>query len=88
MLRLGRFDGGFDGAQSLPITLAIAAPAVLAIQFHADSLTVRLVALLWGVLLVLVAWLLGRSQARRITRLTDFADRLLSQDAPPAAALR
>ena len=64
------------------IALAIAAPPVLAIQFLVASATMRLVALAWGILLTLVAWLLGRSLARRINRLTDFADRLLSPDAP------
>jgi len=65
-----------------PIALAVATPPVLAIQIYVSSATVRLLALVWGILFVLVAWLLGRSLARRINRLTDFADRLLNLDAP------
>lgn len=82
MLRLADSMADSIARKVFLIALAFAAPPVLALQFHAAGATARLVVLAWGILLVLAAWLLGRSLARRINRLTDFSDRLLSQDAP------
>src|ERR1035441_6017809 len=68
--------------KALLIALAVAIPPVLAIHLCTANGVARAVSLVWGALLILVSWLLARSLARRIHRLTDFADRLLDMSDP------
>src|ERR1035441_8220625 len=70
--------------KALLIALAVAITPVLAIHILTPNGVARAMSLVWGVLLILVSWLLARSLARRIHRLTDFADRLLDLSAPRA----
>src|ERR1035441_1735741 len=70
--------------KALWIALAVALPPVLAIYLSTANGVARAAALAWGALLILVAWLLGRSLAGRINRLTGFVDRLLDLSAPRA----
>src|ERR1022692_1140322 len=70
--------------KALWIPLAVALPPVLAIYLSTANGVARAAALAWGALLILVAWLLGRSLAGRINRLTGFVDRLLDLSAPRA----
>jgi two-component system phosphate regulon sensor histidine kinase PhoR len=68
--------------KALLIAVAIALFAVLVIHLSTASGAAWLASLVLGILLILVAWLLARSLAGRINRLTDFADRLLDMSVP------
>jgi two-component system phosphate regulon sensor histidine kinase PhoR len=65
------------------LAVVVAAPPVVAIFVYVDSLPVRLASLASGLLLILAAFLFGRSLSRRISRLTDFVGRLLDPTATP-----
>ena len=64
------------------IAAAVAIAPVLVIWLYSGSPVVRLASLFWAILLISVAWLVGRSLARRIHRLNEFAGCLLDRDAP------
>jgi two-component system phosphate regulon sensor histidine kinase PhoR len=68
--------------KALLMAAAGAVPSVLLIYLSTESGVARLAALVLGALLILVSWLLARSLARRISRLTDFAGRLLDMSVP------
>ncbi|HLK66452.1 MAG TPA: ATP-binding protein [Bryobacteraceae bacterium] len=64
------------------LAVVVAAPPVIAILTYVDSITVRLVSLVSGIVLVFMTFLLARSLSRRISRLTDFVNRLLDPSVP------
>jgi len=68
--------------KALLIAVAVALPPVLVVYLSTASGVARLASSVFGALLILVSWLLARSLARRINRLTDFADRLLDMSVP------
>ncbi len=68
--------------KALVIGIAVAAPPVVVIQIWVPNVNVRLVALACGLVFILASWLVGRSLARRINRLTEFVDLLLTQGVP------
>ena len=68
--------------KALLIAVAVALPPAVVIHLSTASSEARLASLAFGALLILVSWLLARSLARRINRLTDLADRLLDMSVP------
>ncbi len=68
------------------IALAVALPAILAIHLCTANGVVRVASLVSGAAVILVSWLLARSLAGRINRMTVFVDRLLDMS-PPRAQL-
>jgi len=68
--------------KALLIALAVAFPPVLVIHLSTTSSLARLASWAFAALLILVSWLLARSLAWRIHRLTDMADHLLDRSLP------
>ena len=68
--------------KALLIAIAGALAPVLVIHLSTASGVARVASLVWGALLILASWLLARSLAGRINRLTDFADGLLNMSVP------
>jgi len=64
------------------LAILVAAPPILAILALIDNRTVRLMASLWGILVVVGAFLLARSRAQRVSSLTDFVNGLLEPSFP------
>jgi signal transduction histidine kinase len=70
--------------KALLVALAVALPWVLAIHLWTANGVARIASLISAALLILVSWLTARALARRVSRLTDFVDRLLDMSAPRA----
>ena len=70
--------------KALLISLAVALPSVVAIHLCTENSAARAASLVSAVVLFLVSWLVARSLAGRIRRLTDFVDGLLNMSAPRA----
>ena len=70
--------------KALLIALAVALPLVLAIHLYTPNQVARVASLVASALLILVSWLLARSLAGRIHRMTDFVEHLLDLSAPRA----
>jgi two-component system phosphate regulon sensor histidine kinase PhoR len=64
------------------LALAVATPQVAVIFLYIGSPTVRVASLVFGILLVLVAWFLARWLSGRINRMTHFVDGLLDLTVP------
>jgi two-component system phosphate regulon sensor histidine kinase PhoR len=68
--------------KALLMAVAAALLTVLVVYLSTAGSAARLASLVLGALLILASWLLARSLARRINRLTDFTDRLLDISVP------
>ena len=68
--------------KALLIAVAVALAPVLVIHLSTASGVARVASLVLGALLILESWLLARSLAGRINRLTGFVDRLLDMSVP------
>jgi len=63
--------------KALLLALLVAILPIVVICLNLDNRMVRLASVASGFLFVVISFLIARSLSRRITRLTDFADRLL-----------